>query len=254
MKDSQQSPDYSVFVNMYDSVMEHINYHIWANFLLSVYKRNRLKSPKSLLDIACGSGELLKKFKSLIHGKLHGIDISPQMAELANLKLLGSSRIQVSPMTKIPFPDGSFDFITNTHDSLNYLITEEDLHSHFREVHRVMQKGGMYIVDITSEENIYKYFHNKTKKFKKGKLRLTWSNFYHHKTNIIESRLEFLDLKSQVTHTELHRQKYYPQKQIIRLAGENGLKFIENFYDYHFSGKEKGCSLIVLVFIKPDLE
>jgi len=244
----QPAENYSVFSLVYDQVMDHIDYHIWGHFILESYLSEKSSYPSIILDIACGSGELLKKMSAYHKASYHGLDICAEFVELATLKTLGRIPIEQGDMMNLPYENSMFELVTATHDSINYLLQKKDLQLHLSEVSRVLQKHGIYFLDVTSEENIRKYFHNKTKKVKKNGIQLKWSNIYNFQTRIIKSTLEFI--KDGQLHVETHFQKYYSPEEIQKIARLCNLELCHVYYDYNKKDKRKKASLIILIFKK----
>jgi ubiquinone/menaquinone biosynthesis C-methylase UbiE len=99
----------------------------------------------SLLDIGTGPGRLLIKLhRAAPELRLEGIDISPSMVTKArsNIALAGvASDIEIteSTVTRLPFPDGSFDMVV----SMLSVHHWKDPVAGLNEVHRVLKDGGL---------------------------------------------------------------------------------------------------------------
>ena len=96
----------------------------------------KVRSHMRLLDIASGSGSLVKSAQSRNIFSV-GIDISKVAVEKANSKVLYPKFI-VGDGEKLPFPDDSFDYVTNI-GSLEHFI-----HPCFglKEIRRVLRNSG----------------------------------------------------------------------------------------------------------------
>ena len=75
---------YEKTANVYDSLMRHVDYKAWAEYI------NRLiyhwhSEAKSVLDVSCGTGNLLKMLKKYPF-ELLGCDFSLSMLKQAKLK------------------------------------------------------------------------------------------------------------------------------------------------------------------------
>ena len=92
-----------------------------ANHLLSCgadfYWRRRAAEivaawlPHSIVDIATGTGDLaLAMQKKLPDAEITGVDVLPEMLELAKRK--GVRRVVLADAMTLPFPDASFDCVT----------------------------------------------------------------------------------------------------------------------------------------------
>ncbi|MBU3923617.1 MAG: class I SAM-dependent methyltransferase [Nanoarchaeota archaeon] len=93
---------------------------------------------KKILDWGCGSGIYIRRLKNRCR-EIKGFDISPEMVEIAR-ELNPQQDIRVGSGTKIPFKE-KFDIVFAPL-SIHYL---KDLNPVFREVKRVLKKGGIFI-------------------------------------------------------------------------------------------------------------
>src|SRR6201987_4557986 len=67
--------------------------------------------PHEIADLATGTGDLaLAMQKKLPHAELTGVDVLPEMLELARRK--GVRRVVLADAMKLPFDDASFDCVT----------------------------------------------------------------------------------------------------------------------------------------------
>src|SRR5438552_11224711 len=103
--------------------------------------------PRKLLDVACGTGHLLRMLGAALPGaRLFGVDLSPHYLAWARQKL--PRELDVSLVCEnaehLPFPDSHFDAATNV-----FLLHE--LPAEFRarilgELARVVRPGGLAVV------------------------------------------------------------------------------------------------------------
>ena len=90
-----------------------------------------------LLDLCCGTGEVLKILRGAGFEKLTGVDatISSELAGESGL------RVVEGPSTALPFEDRSFDAVLCMH-SLHHLGGVEGIRSTLKEALRVLKPGG----------------------------------------------------------------------------------------------------------------
>jgi demethylmenaquinone methyltransferase/2-methoxy-6-polyprenyl-1,4-benzoquinol methylase len=105
--------------------------------------REALKhSPKRVLDLACGTGDLtLLLKKSAPEAEVVGGDFAPPMLELARAKAQKSGlqvRFQEADALNLNFPDEHFDAITIAFGFRNFADYERAL----AELYRVLRQGG----------------------------------------------------------------------------------------------------------------
>jgi SAM-dependent methyltransferase len=93
-----------------------------------------------VLDVGCGSGDLLAWFAGR-GADVAGIDPAPGMVELARARLPGGD-VRAGTAEPLPWPDGSFDLVT----AVNALQFAEDTIDALTEMARVTAPGGLVAV------------------------------------------------------------------------------------------------------------
>ncbi len=102
-----------------------------------------LKPYAEVLDVGCGTGELLKRLsqKEKING--YGIDVEKNMVAIAKKKC-PDMKIQISKSDCLPFLDDSFDVLTACMAYHHF----ENRKGFAREAARILKNGGrLYIAD-----------------------------------------------------------------------------------------------------------
>jgi len=107
----------------------------------------------NLLDVGCGTGQLLEDIKKALYHpnlKVTGIDNSEQMVVLATKKL-ANVKVIVGDALDLPFSDNHFDFLSCCHSFPYY----PDKLKALQEFKRVVKPGGYLFLVQASENNIY---------------------------------------------------------------------------------------------------
>ncbi|WP_055494261.1 methyltransferase domain-containing protein [Streptomyces sp. TP-A0356] len=91
-----------------------------------------------MLDVCCGSGVVGNSFRGKV-GELIGLDITPEMVEIASTRL---DRVDQGTVYELPYEDASFDLVV-TREVLHLLPQPERPVS---EIFRVLRPGGQFIV------------------------------------------------------------------------------------------------------------
>jgi SAM-dependent methyltransferase len=125
------------------------DFHAQARGLLENHVFPRLRAAARVLDLCCGSGDLSREL--LAHGyQVTGLDGSPEMLRYARQRV---------PRTEFLLEDARsfacearFDAVLSTYDSLNHILSLEELEAVFANVFRALVPGGLFFFDLNMEE------------------------------------------------------------------------------------------------------
>ena len=101
-----------------------------------------------LLDVACGTG---KSFVPMLERgyRVTACDLSPEMVRMAQDKSAGAANVVVADMRELP-DLGNFDLVTCLDDSMNYLLTDDDLARSLAGIARLLRPGGLVVFDVNT--------------------------------------------------------------------------------------------------------
>ncbi|MEW6117472.1 MAG: methyltransferase domain-containing protein [Nitrospirota bacterium] len=112
-----------------------------------------------LLDLCCGTGHLAQASVSCGFTVV-GIDGSSEMLSYAKKRVpdgefitADAREFEISPF---------FDAAVSTFDSMNHILTTEDLNRVFRNVFEVLKEGGYFLFDLNMEEAFETQWHKST--------------------------------------------------------------------------------------------
>lgn len=96
---------------------------------------------KKVLDVGCGDGSDMAKYKDMGAGEVSGIDPSDEFAASAKEKN-PDSVVAVAKGEDLPFPDNSFDVVVSKYA----LQTSPDVPKVLQEITRVLKEGGQFVL------------------------------------------------------------------------------------------------------------
>jgi ubiquinone/menaquinone biosynthesis C-methylase UbiE len=107
-----------------------------------------IKKNDKVLDIGCGVGAHLSDIKNKVGAECYGIDISPIAVKLSKDKRI---KLKVADMEKTTYPD---NFFTKVFSLGVYEHTPNSL-SVFKELNRVLKKGGIAYITVPNKYSFY---------------------------------------------------------------------------------------------------
>lgn len=233
---------YTDFAYVYDTFMDETPYEEWCRFLLDIMEKegisrpersaDALQSEKNLvLDLGCGTGTLTELLAQAGYDMI-GVDNSADMLELAMEKRQQSGHeilylLQDMRTLELYSTVGT---VISVCDSLNYLLSEEDLGRVFGLVENYLFPGGIFIFDFNT---VYKYAEvigDTTIAENREACSFIWENYYHSEEQINEYDLTVF-VQEQGAHyrkfTETHYQRGYTVEQMEHLVKQAGLTLVK---------------------------
>lgn len=130
----------------YDGVTNWGFLHSGGYYRRTVQQRHGLKPGMRVLDVACGTG-LVAEGAAKILGSARDITcLDPSSGMLAEARKKLDATFVQGRAEALPFPDGSFDFLTMGY-ALRHVL---ELEAAFAEYHRVLRAGGrVLILEVT---------------------------------------------------------------------------------------------------------
>ncbi|MCH1437054.1 MAG: bifunctional demethylmenaquinone methyltransferase/2-methoxy-6-polyprenyl-1,4-benzoquinol methylase UbiE [Flavobacteriales bacterium] len=170
-KDSSSSKKEQV-AEMFDNIAG--KYDFLNHFLslgIDIYWRKQLvkhlikQEPKTILDVATGTGDLAIAMLKTNPKKIVGVDISNGMLEVGRKKMKEKSldhiiSLQQADSEDLPYDDESFDAVCVSFGARNF----ENLEKGLSEMRRVLRKGGkLYILEFSQPtafpfKQIYQFY------------------------------------------------------------------------------------------------
>ncbi len=139
--------NYSVYGKYYDSLNS--DYSYWISFLRK-HIRSKNTGEKKLLELGCGTGNILKEFTE--EYKLVGIDLSDEMLATARNKI-NSCRFIKADMSEY-FENIKYDVILCLFDSINHILNIEKWQRMFFNISKMMKDDSVFIFDVNTTERL----------------------------------------------------------------------------------------------------
>ncbi len=162
--DNQQRGCYGILARFYDRLMSGWKYEVWEALIAEVVGKYSI--PRGLcLDVACGTGKISEIVARLGFDVL-GIDNSEAMLEVAKEKL-PSARFVAADVRNFDVGSDKNRVVmaVSFYDSLNNLLTDEDMLAAIQSISRNLPPGAIFLFDMNTYEHVLASQHSKPRTF-----------------------------------------------------------------------------------------
>lgn len=148
--------DYAFF---YDIFYRNKRYKKECEFLKSIFKQFSAKSPKCILDVACGTGGHANILAKMGYS-VTGVDASASMLERARGKAEKKFlKVKYHQMRMQDLKFGNkFDTVISMFSAIDYLIDYNDLRKFIKSAMRYLKKGSLFIFDFWNGAAVLNYY------------------------------------------------------------------------------------------------
>ncbi len=231
-------PSYLEVAPIYDALMSGVPHEIWLRRIESECAR-RGKTPRSALDVACGTGIVTELLYQHGYRPVVGIDLSASMIQIARVKadargFAGEIAYTVQNAATLDLGAARFDLAVSLFDSLNYITDPADLAQAFVRIARHLHPGGVFAFDVNS---LYALSHDLfTQTAESGPLRHVWQSFWDRESRICRVEMAFTLRDEQTGEArqfhETHLQRAYTTTELREMLAEAGLINVSVYGNY----------------------
>lgn len=253
-KKYDNSAAYRVMAQFYDKLMGGNKYPGWKNLIADVVEKYNIVKG-TCLDVACGTGNISKLLIEL-EFKVVGIDISSEMIAVATQKFPKEQFVCADSRN---FDLGDYakpiTLAVSFYDSLNYLLSDEDMLQTFKSVNRNIPTGAIFLFDMNPMDHIKTAQKFKPRVFEEAE-------FYSIFRFGGEGRFWTLDIdffvkegKSYRLIKERHTERGYDKEDIAPMLEQAGFNLLEVREEYKtYEDNKKHLSRLYFIAQKPNAE
>lgn len=219
---------YTSFASVYDLFMDNVPYEQWSGYLVSLLQEYGIEDGL-ILDLGCGTGSLTEQLAKKGYDMI-GVDNSSDMLEIAMDKKATSGLDILYLMQDMRDFElyGTVKAVVSICDSMNYILSEDELTTVFRLVNNYLDPGGIFIFDLNT---IYKYslMGDATIAENREEGSFIWENSYYEEDRMNEYDLTlFIRQESGLyeKYEETHYQKAYELETVKQLLADAGMEYI----------------------------
>ena len=226
---------YTSFARVYDTFMDNVPYHDWANYLQDLLREYDIWDGL-ILDLGCGTGSMAEELAKRGYDMI-GVDNAEDMLEIAMEKRMESGYdilYLLQDMREFELY-GTVRGIVSVCDSVNYILEEDELLEVFRLVNNYLDPMGVFIFDFNTEYKYREILGERTIAEEREECSFIWENYYDEEDKINEYVLTLFlqeeeDEDLYRKYQEQHFQRGYTLEEMKRLLLRAGLVF-EVAYD-----------------------
>lgn len=220
---------YTGFAAVYDLFMDNVPYDEWADYIQHLLYQYGIDSGL-LLELGCGTGSMTGRLADRGFDMI-GIDNSEEMLQLAREKSGEKQGILYLCQDMREFElYGTVAAVISVCDSMNYILTEEELLQVFRLVNNYLDPGGVFIFDLDTEYAYKDILGENTIAENREEGSFIWENFYYEEERINEVNLTLFipeeDSEYYRKFEETHYRKAYTLDTVRRLIEEAGMEWV----------------------------
>lgn len=226
---------YLSFAEVYDLFMDNVPYDLWTEHVVELLDKYHV--PRELVaELGCGTGAITRRMQEKGYDMI-GIDMSNEMLMIAREATTDESAMDKKPILYLEQDMRELDLFGTVRamisicDSMNYIISKEDLKTVFHRVYTFLDPDGVFLFDMNT---LYKYRNllaENTFAENRDEGSFIWENYYDEETKINEYDLTLYignDTGSYSRYEETHLQRGYEEEEVVSLLQEAGLTFCES--------------------------
>lgn len=199
---------------------------------------------KSILEIACGTGEILKNFEK--EYEVVGVDLSPGMLKVAKKKLKSGTLLLNKNMLDLDI-NKKFDVVLCVFNSINHLHKFSDWKKLFLKVNNHLKPGGVFIFDIVTKYGL-KAFLDEPPVIEKKDGKVVVMQFKKAPRGMLDLRIKVFDEEKGIK-SELAVKETFVREQSFDIAKiKTELKKSFSYVDCFDLDLNKVCSKSEVVF------
>ena len=235
---------YTSFAAVYDTFMDNIPYEEWKSYLEELLKEYGVQDGL-VLDLGCGTGTMTELLAADGYDMI-GVDNSEEMLEIAREKQIKSGHeilYLLQDMREFELY-GTIRAVVSFCDSMNYIMSEEDLRQVFSLVNNYLDPGGIFIFDMNTRYKYEELLGDNSFCETREDSSFIWENYYDPEEQVNQYDLTlFIKEEDDLfqRYEETHFQRAYEIETVRKLIEEAGMKW-EGVFDVETGKEPTACS------------
>ncbi|HHV45175.1 MAG TPA: class I SAM-dependent methyltransferase [Firmicutes bacterium] len=222
---------YRFLAAVYDQMKSEVDYATWSQYIIQVWQHYAFE-PRTVLDLACGTGGILLHLAQQGY-EMTGVDLSEDMLAVAYEK---SSRagLRISlfqqDMRDLQL-DRTFDAVICLCDSINYLLSIEEVQQCFAGVYRCLNPGGLFVFDVNTARALEMFYGTGVYYDEIPGGELKWETRYHKNQQRCQMDLTFfVQVEGEPrVYRERHIEQAYSLEQLMQGLERTHFRLLDVF-------------------------
>jgi SAM-dependent methyltransferase len=242
---------YTGFASVYDVFMDNVPYDEWTDYVQHLLIQNKIEKGL-LLELGCGTGSMTRRLASKGFDMI-GIDNSEEMLSIAREKGAENSESILylcQDMREFELY-GTVAAVISVCDSMNYILSEEDLLQVFCLVNNYLDPGGLFIFDLDTQYAYEEILGDNTIAENREEGSFIWENTYYEEEMINEVNLTLFIPEEDPSlfrrQEETHYRRAFNLDTVKRLIEEAGMEFIAMYDALSEKKPQKDCERVYIL-------
>ncbi len=218
---------YSGFASVYDLFMDNVPYEEWADYVEGLLRKHRIDQGL-VLELGCGTGSMARCLAGRGYDMI-GIDNSEEMLQIAREKTQEESILYLCQDMREFELYGTVAAVVSVCDSMNYILSEEELLQIFCLVNNYLDPGGLFIFDYDTRYAYEELIGDQTIAENREEGSFIWENTYYEEEQLNEVNLTlFIPEEDQRyrKYEETHYRKAFSLDRIAELIEKAGMELV----------------------------
>lgn len=246
-KIGENMDSYTSFAQVYDLFMDNVPYEEWCEYIRDILHQYGIEDGL-LLDLGCGTGKMCR-IMSQYGYDLIGIDNSIEMLDIARKQNDAGILYLNQDMREFELY-GTVRAVYCACDSVNYILSEEELTSVFKLVNNYLDPRGLFVFDFNPEYKYRELLAENTFAENREDGSFIWENYYDEEEEINEYDLTLFikdDHGKFERFGETHFQKSYTLEAMRRLIEAAGMEYVAAYDAYTFDPVREDSERITII-------
>lgn len=261
---------YTGFADAYDRFMDNVPYDDWTEYLAGLLKKYGINDGL-VCELGCGTGNVTERLAAMGYDMI-GIDNSEEMLNIAHEKQAESRSTVLYLCQDMRSFElyGTVNAIVSICDSMNYILTTDDIVKVLKLANNYLEAGGYFIFDMNTVSK-YEKIGNETIAENRDNMSFIWDNYYDRESRINEYDLtvyisenvmdaEGSDIEKEVIEPEsggheapfyrfdeVHYQRAYTIDEVKSAVEEAGMEFVAVYEAFTDHAPDVDCDRLYFV-------